>query len=63
MPDGEIYNAIERFRREILANELRAASELVRVYGEAWRRIKAELDRLHNEYEAAKALGEKPGPD
>lgn len=60
MPEGEIYDAIERFRRELLQNERRAASELVRVYGEAWKRIRAELERLHTEYEAAKARGEKP---
>lgn len=63
MPEGEIFDVIERFRRELLANERRAASELVRVYGEAWKRIKAELERLHTEYDAAKARGEKPGPD
>jgi len=62
MPEGEIFDAIERFRRELLSNERRAASELVRVYGEAWKRIKAELERLHTEYEATKARGEKPGP-
>jgi SPP1 gp7 family putative phage head morphogenesis protein len=63
MPDGEIFDAIERFRRELLRNERRAASELVRVYGEAWKRIKAELEHLHTEYEAMKERGEKPGPD
>lgn len=63
MPDGEIFDAIERFRRELLRNERRAASELVRVYGEAWKRIKAELERLNTEYEEAKERGEKPGPD
>jgi len=63
MPDGEIFDAIERFRRELLRNERRAASEIVRVYGEAWKRIKAELEHLHTEYEAAKERGEKPGPD
>ncbi len=63
MPEGEIYEAIERFRREMLQRERRAAGELVRVYGEAWKRIRAELDRLNTEYEAAKARGERPGPD
>lgn len=63
MPEGEIYDIIERFRRELLQKERRAASELVRVYGEAWKRIKAELEHLHTEYEAMKERGEKPGPD
>lgn len=60
-PEGEIYKAIERFRRDLLRRERQAASELVRVYGEAWKRIKARLDELENEYQALKALGEKPG--
>jgi SPP1 gp7 family putative phage head morphogenesis protein len=63
MPEGEIFDAIERFRRELLRNERRAASELVRVYGETWKRIKAELDLLDAEYQAAKERGELPGPD
>jgi SPP1 gp7 family putative phage head morphogenesis protein len=63
MGNSEILAAIERFRRELLQKERRAAGELVRVYGDAWRRIRAELERLHTEYEGAKARGEKPGPD
>jgi SPP1 gp7 family putative phage head morphogenesis protein len=63
MPEGEIFSAIERFRLELLRNERRAASELVRVYGEAWGRIKAELERLDAEYQAAKERGEQPGLD
>ena len=63
MPEGEIFDAVESFRRELLRKERRAASEMVRVYGEAWKRIKADLERLHAEYEGAKARGEKPGPD
>lgn len=63
MPDGEIFDAIERFRRELLTKERRVASELVRVYGEAWKRIRTELERIHTEYEAMKERGEKPGPD
>ncbi len=58
MPEGEIFAAIERFRRELLHKERRAASEMIRVYGEAWKRIKAELELLHTEYEGAKARGE-----
>lgn len=63
MPKGEIYEAIERFRRDLLRRERKAASEMVRVYGDAWQRIRAELERLNTEYEAMKARGEKPGPD
>ncbi|MEJ5222839.1 MAG: phage minor head protein [Anaerolineales bacterium] len=63
MPEGEIYEAVERFRRDLLNRERAAAREIVRVYGEAWKRIKTELERLHTEYEGMKARGEKPGPD
>jgi SPP1 gp7 family putative phage head morphogenesis protein len=63
MPEGEIYDAVERFRRALLQNERRAASEMVRVYGEAWKKVQAELERLHTEYEDAKAHGEKPDAD
>ena len=63
MPEGEIYDVIERFRRDLLSRERKAASEMMRVYGEAWKRIKAELERLHTEYEATRARGETPGPD
>jgi len=63
MSEGEIYEAIERFRRDLLSRERKAASEMVRVYGEAWKRIKAELERLHTEYEETRARGETPGPD
>jgi len=63
MPEGEIFDVIERFRRALLQNERRAASEIVRVYGEAWKRIEAELERLDAEYQAAKARGEKPDAD
>jgi SPP1 gp7 family putative phage head morphogenesis protein len=60
MSEGDIFVAIDRYRRELLAKERRAASELVRVYGEAWKKIKEELELLHTEYEGAKARGEKP---
>lgn len=63
MPEGRVYDVIEHFRRDLLQRERKAASELVRTYGEAWKRIREELERLHTEYEAMKARGEKPGPD
>lgn len=60
---SDLERILEKFRRELLRNERKAASALVRVYGEAWKRIKAELERLHTEYEVAKARGEEPGAD
>lgn len=62
MPEkSELERALEQFRRNLLNKERRSASAMVRVYGEAWKKIKAELERLNTEYEAAKARGEKPG--
>lgn len=60
---SELEKVLEAFRRQLLRNERAAASRMVRVYGEAWKRIKAELERLHTEYEGGKARGEKPGED
>lgn len=57
---GRIYEAIESFQAQILRNERRAASELVRAYGNAWARIKIELELLMSEYEKAKVMGERP---
>jgi|GEM_PF-1371518 len=62
-PNSEIQKVIEQYRRDLLAKERAAASKLVRAYGEAWKRIKAKLERLQTEYEAAKERGEEPGPD
>lgn len=47
--EGEIYDAIERFRRQLLQRERHAASKMVRVYGEAWKRIKREYDKHNKE--------------
>lgn len=54
---GRIYEAIESFQAQILRSKRRAASELVRAYGNAWARIKIELELLMSEYEKAKAMG------
>lgn len=64
MPEelSELERVLNRFRQELLRNERQAASEMVRVYGEAWRRIRAELERLDAEYQRAKASGEKLSP-
>jgi SPP1 gp7 family putative phage head morphogenesis protein len=60
MSEGELFSLIERFRRELLARERGEASDMVRVYGDVWTRIKAELMRLDAEYQAEKARGEQP---
>lgn len=55
---SELERALERFRRSLLNKERRSASEMTRVYGETWKQIQAELERLNTEYEAAKGRGE-----
>lgn len=57
--DGEIYRLAQRFRRELLRGERRAANELVRAYGEIWRRIKYELDSLLEEIARRREAGEE----
>lgn len=44
---SEIEDAIERQRRALLAMERQAASEMVRVYGESWARLRRDMMRLH----------------
>lgn len=43
---SELEDALARHRRALLANERAAASEMVRVYGESWARIRVDILRL-----------------
>lgn len=62
MPDpGEIYRAVERHRRELLAGERQAASAMVRYYGVAWQRIQDQLADFQRRIAEAKAVGEEVG--
>jgi len=60
---SELERALEQFRRNLLNKERRSASTMVRVYGQMWKQIKAELERLNTEYEAVKVRGEEPSKD
>jgi SPP1 gp7 family putative phage head morphogenesis protein len=60
MPTSTLDDVIAAFQRSILRNERRAASEMVRVYVEGWKRVRSQLDRLQGEYDRTIALGEKP---
>lgn len=53
MPDGIIYQIALEFNREVKALTRKASSELVRAYGEIWKRMNAEIIRLTKEYQAA----------
>lgn len=63
MPDpGRIYQVVEKHRRDLLRNERRAASAMVREYGAAWQRVKTQLDALTELIEAARKAGEEVNP-
>ncbi len=53
-----LYTDAERFRRALLRHEREAANDLVRAYGESWKRIKKQLDALLLKMEAAQAAGQ-----
>lgn len=59
---GEIHRIVERHRLELLLLERGAASEMVRAYGGIWRRLKAELDRLLEDYNAALKANDEISP-
>ncbi len=54
-----IYEVAEEHRRALLQGERDAASNMVRAYGEAWRRIRAELDAINRRIEDARQAGEE----
>ncbi len=60
MPD--IFDVAEQHRRALLQRERRSASEMVRAYGEAWKRIKQRLDDLTQQIEQARGRGEEISP-
>lgn len=55
---GLIYETAARFRRDLLQRERKAASEMVRAYGQSWQRIRMQLDDLTNQITEARANGE-----
>ncbi len=57
---SDLEQRVRRFRRELLRKERRAASQMVRYYGEAWKRIRAEVDTLARQLEEARKRGEPP---
>ena len=58
MPDSDLERAVKEFRRDLLARERAAASQMVRQYGEAWKRIQGQIEALTRRYYAAVARGE-----
>jgi SPP1 gp7 family putative phage head morphogenesis protein len=56
---GRIYEVVEAHRRALLAGEREAAARMVRAYGEAWKRIQAELEYITQRIEEALAADEE----
>lgn len=62
MAEPTILMLVDRFRRELMQMERAAATEMVRTYGQVWKRIKAQLDDLTAQIETARAAGETVSP-
>lgn len=62
MPQSGIERAIIDFQKRILARERKAASEMVRTYFQAWKRVRARLNALQLDYERTIARGEEVSP-
>lgn len=56
-----IYDTIQDFQQRLLRDERRSAAQMVRVYADSWKRIRAKLERLQAEYERAQAQGQDVG--
>ena len=52
-----IDDVIEAFDKQLLRNERKAATAMVKAYAESWKRIKAQLGKLDAEYARAAARG------
>ena len=61
-PTPEILRVANQFRAQVLARERRAASALVRYYGDAWGRLQPEIRRLQTDIEEMRAAGEDVSP-
>ena len=57
MPSSAVYEAATRYRAALLARERRAATALVRYYGEAWARLSADIVALTKQVEGLRAEG------
>lgn len=59
---SRLTDAALRFRAQLLRQERAAASEMVRAYAAAWRRLRAELAELEAQIAGAQAAGLTVGP-
>lgn len=59
---ASLFDAADQFRAELLNQERRAATELVRAYGASWVRIRQQLGELAAQITQAKTRGEEISP-
>ncbi len=59
---GRIYEAVERFRGELLRGERAVASDIIRAYGQAWQRLRVEIETLTRRYYETQDAGEEVRP-
>lgn len=59
---SQLELAAARFRRELLNNERAAASDMVRMYGEAWRRTSQRAADVQAQIRAARLTGQPISP-
>lgn len=59
---SDVQLASERHKAALLRNERAAASDMVRVYGGIWRRVKPQLDALLKSIDEAERRGEEVKP-
>lgn len=53
-----IYDVEQAFQKRLLRNERRVASQMVRAYQSAWKRIREQIGKLQAEYDKAISEGE-----
>ena len=58
---GRIYTRLERFQSDLLRGERAAASEITRAYGQAWQRIRGQLDDLTQRMQEAETAAASGG--
>lgn len=62
MPEPAVYEASRQFRQQILANERRAAAQMLHYYGGCWQQIRGSLDALQAKIADARAAGQDVSP-
>lgn len=57
-PTPQILESSNRFRQQLLARERRAATVMVRFYGQTWRSLQGDIRQLRADVEAQRIAGE-----